>query len=256
LAADLDAPGMARETVTHLSNGFDSRFMADAHLLITEVVTNAVRHGGGGQIDVGFWVEEGKLDVVVTDGGPGFTPRQRVDDDLRPGGMGLGIVDALAEHWGSSTEGPGQVWFQVAMHPEEPVTVTPEQAGSGLLDIRSIVNSVTQHALVSLDTSGCVSAWSPGAEHLTGYGAEEFLGRPLCDLYAPPSTRALERQLQQATAGDTREDKRWMRRKAGTSPAAYAASRASSRIRRSSAGSTRTATASSSACGISRSPTS
>ncbi|HEY8867187.1 MAG TPA: ATP-binding protein [Solirubrobacteraceae bacterium] len=93
--------------------GLDSDLIARAQLVVTEVVTNAFLHGGGGEIAVDFWAGDGALDVAVSDGGRGFTPRVLAPDDER-GGFGLGIVDTLSETWGTSGHhGPGCVWFQV-----------------------------------------------------------------------------------------------------------------------------------------------
>jgi diguanylate cyclase (GGDEF)-like protein/PAS domain S-box-containing protein len=218
LAPDFDAPAAARRAVLGLSNGYDEDFLADAALLVTEVVTNAVRYGGGGEIRVELWASEGALDVTVFDGGAGFTPRQRLSEDPAPGGMGLGILDTVSARWGSSIEPPGAVWFQLARRPAGYGEPLPEQAraGAGLLDIRRLLDSVTNHAVIALDATGRVATWSLAGERITGYTGEEVLGRPLSDLHAPASPRGFERQLADAAAGVDGPDERWLRRKDGT----------------------------------------
>jgi anti-sigma regulatory factor (Ser/Thr protein kinase) len=78
-------------------------------LLVSEVATNAVRHGAGAH----FWVEchladSARLTVSVYDEGPG-RPRQRhatVDDES---GRGLELLDLLADEWRFTPQGRGKV---------------------------------------------------------------------------------------------------------------------------------------------------
>jgi len=71
----------------------------DAELVISELVTNALRHGLG-DIVVRTSVADGHLlQVSVTDSGPELPALQPVEPD-RVGGVGLRIVDRLASEWG------------------------------------------------------------------------------------------------------------------------------------------------------------
>ncbi|MEA2482468.1 MAG: hypothetical protein QOC55_415 [Thermoleophilaceae bacterium] len=115
LASDCHAPGAARRTLRVLCEGSDSFAIADADLAVTEVVTNAVRHAGGDGVSIGFWRDGSTLDVVVADGGPGFTPSVGPPADGQVGGRGLFLVDELAESWGSSICTPSSVWMRFAM---------------------------------------------------------------------------------------------------------------------------------------------
>jgi anti-sigma regulatory factor (Ser/Thr protein kinase) len=85
-------------------------------LLVSEVVTNAVRHGGSSRpVEVhASWNAE--VRVEVCDQGDGFTPvpRQRAPDD--PGGFGLLLVGSLADRWGVETDGGTTVWFVLRRH--------------------------------------------------------------------------------------------------------------------------------------------
>ena len=86
----------------------------DAELLVTELVTNALRHGGPG---VDLWVRRlpsGGLRMEVVDGRGGSTPEvQRPSDDAE-GGRGLVIVQALASRWGAERLSAGkQVWCEL-----------------------------------------------------------------------------------------------------------------------------------------------
>ena len=70
---------------------------ADAALAVTELFSNAVRHGPvGGRVLVGYclWQQGARL-VVCDAGGPG-TPRLVHGGQLAEGGRGLSVVDSLA----------------------------------------------------------------------------------------------------------------------------------------------------------------
>jgi PAS domain S-box-containing protein len=86
----------------------------DAELLVTELVTNALRHGGPG---VDLWLRPlpaGGLRLEVVDGRGGRAPTvQRPSDDAE-GGRGLVIVQTLAARWGTERLAAGkQVWCEL-----------------------------------------------------------------------------------------------------------------------------------------------
>ena len=110
---------MARELVRewlghHLSD--EERF--EIELLITELVTNAVRHGGmteGNTIGLRMDVAPGALRVEVRDSGPGFvpgTPHPR-DFDRGGGGLGLVLLNRFARRWGVDVDGGARVWADI-----------------------------------------------------------------------------------------------------------------------------------------------
>ena len=88
-----------------------------AHLLTSEIASNAVRHGKE-PIDLSVSVEEEGLRVSVFDRGSGFDP-----DELRfvqslsadtEGGRGLYLVQHLASEWGVRRRDEGtEVWFRL-----------------------------------------------------------------------------------------------------------------------------------------------
>ena len=85
-------------------------------LVVTEVVSNAVRHGGAPNepIRMALTPKDGFMCVQVTDSGPGLIPRPgalEADDD---GGFGLFIVEQLTRRWGVTREDRRtRVWFEL-----------------------------------------------------------------------------------------------------------------------------------------------
>jgi anti-sigma regulatory factor (Ser/Thr protein kinase) len=87
-------------------------------LLVTELVANAVVHGrtlSDRRIRFELEVDDhGAVRGAVSDHGPGFTARLPDEPDLTtPGGLGLVLVDRLADRWGVSRDGATKVWFEI-----------------------------------------------------------------------------------------------------------------------------------------------
>jgi anti-sigma regulatory factor (Ser/Thr protein kinase) len=89
----------------------------DLRLLLSELVTNSVRHSGGERSDrvkVRVSVNRATVHVEVTDVGIGFqTPDGPVSPGGGEGGWGLYLVDQLADKWGVDTDGTTTVWFDL-----------------------------------------------------------------------------------------------------------------------------------------------
>ncbi|WP_234029263.1 ATP-binding protein [Streptomyces sp. PsTaAH-124] len=112
---DERAAGEARVMVaTVLAVWHLPRLVADAELVASELVTNAVRHARGP--DVGMTVTRTghtKVRVAVTDGSP-LLPRLRGADLLAETGRGLRLVDGLSQDWGVTPCVRGKsVWAEV-----------------------------------------------------------------------------------------------------------------------------------------------
>jgi diguanylate cyclase (GGDEF)-like protein/PAS domain S-box-containing protein len=75
---------------------------------------------------------------------------------------------------------------------------------------------VKNRALVALDRVGNVTNWGYGPVALTGYSAEEMLGRALCDLYVPASASAFARDREVTESEGWHAVERWIRRKDAT----------------------------------------
>jgi anti-sigma regulatory factor (Ser/Thr protein kinase) len=94
----------------------------DARLLVSELVTNSIRHAGlhgDDWIRVHAKLIDSRLRVDVVDRGDA-AKRQAVAGAIRPSpgaesGWGLYLVDTLATRWG---RGRGRYWFELEIGPE------------------------------------------------------------------------------------------------------------------------------------------
>ena len=90
--------------------------MAVAQLLVTELVTNSVRHGGRDHedhVEVRVHVDDDRLRVEVHDEGSDGAP---LEPHISPSesGFGLLFVNSLADRWGSERHAEGTaVWFEL-----------------------------------------------------------------------------------------------------------------------------------------------
>ena len=106
------APGDARRVLRNLcANHVEADLLVDAELLVSELVTNAIRHGEG-DITLCARVDDDRLVVEVIDQGSGFEYELRRQDFEHVGGWGLDIVDDLSSRWGVH-EGTTHVWFEL-----------------------------------------------------------------------------------------------------------------------------------------------
>ena len=106
----------ARRELERLSSEVDDLTMRNTRLLVSELVTNAIRHvpaGEGDQIELTVEREDSHVRVEVTDHGPGFTPSPRADLSQASSGWGLHIMSKLAARWGVESDDGARVWFEL-----------------------------------------------------------------------------------------------------------------------------------------------
>jgi anti-sigma regulatory factor (Ser/Thr protein kinase) len=87
-------------------------------LMVSEVFTNALVHGGGGDdddVELTVTGQDEVLRVEVCDHGAGFVPAPKALEHDRAGGFGLYLVEQLADRWGWSRDECTLVWFEVAV---------------------------------------------------------------------------------------------------------------------------------------------
>jgi anti-sigma regulatory factor (Ser/Thr protein kinase) len=87
---------------------------ADAALVASELLTNALRHArplDGGKLRLRWTLGCGLIEVTVTDGGATTRPRKGWPSASSLGGRGLAIVSRLSRRWGvTAGEGRTMVW--------------------------------------------------------------------------------------------------------------------------------------------------
>lgn len=89
---------------THLRRwGLGAR-VETAELLISELVTNAVRYGEAEELGFSLFHQKGEVHIEVSDGAPG-RPKVGHPAPGEESGRGMLIVDALADDWGTSQDG-------------------------------------------------------------------------------------------------------------------------------------------------------
>jgi anti-sigma regulatory factor (Ser/Thr protein kinase) len=112
----------ARLALSEIDEHVDESTAFDVRLLVSELVTNSVRHAQLGpeesiRLKVAF--DERRVRVEVADGGPGFDPPvdEPTPDQAADSGWGLFFVKQLADDWGVDREG-GRVWFEIEREAE------------------------------------------------------------------------------------------------------------------------------------------
>jgi two-component sensor histidine kinase len=116
LQADVTAPAVARRSLDTLLLPPDRR--PDLLLLVSELVTNSVKHGEhpDGIVGVRIEVSSERIRVEVEDGGEGFAPPSP-DQDPIGDGMGLRLVETLTDRWGVAPIPATVVWFEMDLGP-------------------------------------------------------------------------------------------------------------------------------------------
>jgi anti-sigma regulatory factor (Ser/Thr protein kinase) len=116
LARDPESAAEARRALGEVSDHLTPRRLEDARLLVSELVTNAIRHAGLHDDDVIKLVVvtgERALRIEVCDPGPGFEVSEPEPDPGRPSGWGLYLVRELSDRWGVEHSAETRVWFEL-----------------------------------------------------------------------------------------------------------------------------------------------
>ena len=101
-----------------LAGTIPDRELGDAELVVTELLTNSVRHAGLAHHDVlrvRATADGEVLHLEVEDEGREGQPLRRLADPIE-GGIGLNIVDALALDWGVRRTDHTTVWVELPCH--------------------------------------------------------------------------------------------------------------------------------------------
>jgi sigma-B regulation protein RsbU (phosphoserine phosphatase) len=125
LAPNRVAPRTARAIVGCVLEEWNLLALADdAGLLASELVTNAILHGGSSVVRFSVQLHPPvperaeQIVLAVWDGGDG-TP-QLADPDGNESGRGLHLVEEIATEWGYTLTNPGKiVWAKLGPKPKE-----------------------------------------------------------------------------------------------------------------------------------------
>ncbi|MEV5280760.1 ATP-binding protein [Streptomyces sp. NPDC051994] len=107
-----------------LGSGVSEPVVDDAVLVLSELLSNACRHGrplgrsdiGDGDIKAAWRLDKaGRLTVEVTDGGGPTRPVPATPSVTARGGRGLNIISALAQDWGVRDSASGEVTVWVIL---------------------------------------------------------------------------------------------------------------------------------------------
>jgi integral membrane sensor domain MASE1/anti-sigma regulatory factor (Ser/Thr protein kinase) len=111
------APAEARSALTPLAGALATQVYMDLRLLVSEMVTNCVRHARlspGDPIRLLVEQSDRTLRVEVTDPGRGFNPETAGASREDVGGWGLFLTERLADRWGvDRDEGWTTVWLEM-----------------------------------------------------------------------------------------------------------------------------------------------
>src|SRR3954451_17201772 len=112
-----DAPTIARRATAAINPQLGEERRSDLELLVSELVTNSIRHGtgNGSQIALEIAMMDEMVHVEVTDAGSDSVPKLQEPDYERGTRWGLHLVDAIAERWGVDRGERTRVWFELSL---------------------------------------------------------------------------------------------------------------------------------------------
>jgi anti-sigma regulatory factor (Ser/Thr protein kinase) len=105
----------ARLALSDLDSHLDASIAFDVRLLVSELVTNSVKHAHVSEEDsitLVVKIEDAMVRIEVQDQGPGFEPPPAAPPDDADEGWGLFLVEQLADQWGVERDRQA-VWFQI-----------------------------------------------------------------------------------------------------------------------------------------------
>ena len=110
------APGNARRALDELTDVVSDDRLDEIRLLVSELVTNSVRHAGMRPEEwIGLHVKvvPDSVRVEVADGGSGFETGQPLPSMYQDSGWGLYLVEQIADRWGVDHDPGTRVWFEI-----------------------------------------------------------------------------------------------------------------------------------------------
>jgi anti-sigma regulatory factor (Ser/Thr protein kinase) len=123
----------SRLALAGLEDRLDPNVLFDIRLLVSELVTNCVKHARTGpeeSIVLSVNIGEDRVRVSVRDEGPGFEPPPApVSEEAAEAGSGWGLflVDQLSESWGVERDAGATVWFELDCSRGEDASRDPDR---------------------------------------------------------------------------------------------------------------------------------
>jgi anti-sigma regulatory factor (Ser/Thr protein kinase) len=111
-----DAASMARRALDDLAASLPIPKLDDLRLLVSELVTNSVRHANvarDAEIRLLVQMSGHVVRVEVIDPGPGFVRTETVPSLYQTSGWGLYFVGEIADRWGVFHDRGTHVWFEL-----------------------------------------------------------------------------------------------------------------------------------------------
>lgn len=106
----------ARRCLETLNGHLPDSTLHDLKLLVTETVSNAIRHSGAGAdeaFSLRVFLDVHTVRVEVHDPGPGFDPQVLLPRRTESG-WGLYLLDRLSRRWGVTSDEGTCVWFELS----------------------------------------------------------------------------------------------------------------------------------------------
>ena len=118
LPAARQAPGLARKVTGDVLTSWRVAHLSEpAVLIVSELVTNSVRHSQGSWLLLQLQTTGTRLRIEVHDADPRW-PRPSAPAELDESGFGLVLVNALADEWGVCDHATGKaVWVELDIEP-------------------------------------------------------------------------------------------------------------------------------------------
>jgi anti-sigma regulatory factor (Ser/Thr protein kinase) len=117
LPAEAASIPKARDALDELADAVDDTQLADLRLMVSELVTNSVRHAGlNGTDRISLRVRAGprRIRIELQDRGRGFARPDSPTSLFQESGWGLFLVEQLSNRWGVETDPRGTtVWVEV-----------------------------------------------------------------------------------------------------------------------------------------------
>ena len=117
LTSNSEAISAARHSLDEFKGLLPPEKLEDVRLVVSELVTNSVRHARlspDDQISLTVTVSAGSVCGSVCDPGPGFeVPSEPGPRSDLSGGWGLPIVETISDRWGVERNRHTCVWFEI-----------------------------------------------------------------------------------------------------------------------------------------------